>query len=279
MQMNTIKHLVILLISIVLWGCHKSSKDYYTEGLEYLSKGNVSEAKDAFKISIEKDKNNYNSFCQLGKIYYKDSLFDTATDYFVSANKLNPQDTSCIMYLGKCYYNQDKYDSAIYYLQQIQAKFPQNENCIYLLSLSYLNADNNLIASQFADTLLNIYPNDADYNWVKGSASFGLNKFDDSKYYFIRAIKLDSTIRDCYYYLSLSYNYLNQPDSALFYANKSFRRLNDYKSRFLLSSLFLLRLNNLNESRKEFDQLIDIIKSDIEADNESDNDNDNDNYE
>jgi tetratricopeptide (TPR) repeat protein len=270
-----IYYLIIAIFTLLLVGCQKSSYDYYKEGVEHLSKGNFDEARKSFKSSIEKDKNNYNSLYQLGKIFYKDSILDLATDYFLSANKLNPSDTSCIMYLSKCYYNQDKYDSAIYYLQQFQSRFPQNEKCIYLLSVSYLNSDSNLIASQLADILLKMRPNEASYNLVKGIASFSLNRYDLSKYYFLRTIELDSILPHSYFYLSLSYNYLNLPDSALIYAKKSFEQLKDYRSKVLIGSLYLVRLNNLNESFNEFDRLIDMVKSDNNLDNESDDENDN----
>ncbi|MHB8853603.1 MAG: tetratricopeptide repeat protein [Ignavibacteriaceae bacterium] len=228
-------HYLLTILLLLFLGCQKSSKDYYKDGMKYLSNDDTTLAIEAFRNSL----------------------------------KFNPADTSCIMYLGKCFYGQGNYDTAIYYFNQVYGLNKLNENCIYFLALSYLYLGNNLKASQLADTLLKFRPKEAEYYWVKGISNLRLKKYNESKDYLLSAIELDSTVSGGYFGLALSYNYLDKLDSALFYAKKSFDLQKDYKSRFLLGSIYLLRLNNLEGYSKELDKFIDAIMSDNAREDEN----------
>jgi len=226
----------LFIIPLMLLGCQRSSKDYYNDGIDYFSKNNTKDAIDAFNKSLE----------------------------------ISPNDTSCIMYLGKCFFKQENYPKAIYYFNKIYSSYPQKEDCIYSLALNYFYLGNGLKALQHADTLLKYNPNKPEYNVIKGRICIQLNKFEDSKKYLLKAIDLNPSDAYGFYSLALSYNYLNNPDSSIFYAKKYYEQKKDYLSRFLLASIYLLRANNREEANNEYTKLIDSIESDSHDNNDND---------
>jgi tetratricopeptide (TPR) repeat protein len=263
----------------MLSGCHKSSEDYYNDGLKYLSEGNNSDddAIEAFKNSIGKDKNYFNSYLQLGKIYFNEGNYKLAIENLDYAHRISPNDTSCLDYLGMSMFEQNNFSNAIFFFNQAIKYYPHNQYFLYQSASSYyFNADYSK-TSILCDTLIIINPQNSGYYLLKGRALIGLNKYDESKDYVFRAIELNPSIEYGYYCLALSYNYLNQLDSALYYAQKSFAQQKDFNSKFLLGSLYLLRTNNRPEYRKEFQYFIDYI--DTVRNNNTNENNQDDDYE
>ncbi len=210
---------------MLILGCQKSAQDYYNKGVEYLSNDYLDDAIEAFEKSY----------------------------------KINPNDTSCAMQLGKCYYQQNNYNKAINLFEKIYSSYPQKENCIYSLVECYLHSGNILKASQLADTLLKFNPEESEYYCIKGRTLLQGNNFYDSKEYLSKAILLNPTVTNGYFFLALSYSYLNNLDSAVFCAKESYALHQSYKSKFLLASLYLLKANKFELAKKEFNDIIDSV--------------------
>lgn len=133
-------------------------------GADYARLGNLSEAIDELKITLEYDADNVQAHYLLALIYSTLKLYDKAAlEYeailtsFVAAE---PKNLEIYGYLGQLYYSQKKYDKAIKQFEIILSLDSDNTDIMSLLGTLYLEQDNRQKAIELFSRAIKFNPED-----------------------------------------------------------------------------------------------------------------------
>lgn len=113
-------------------------KEYDKEDLQVLAKVNSSltkydDAEKYFKMALEKDSLDYDTYYEWGKSLYKAERFDDAVLKFQKSIDLGNPNNFAVLYVGFCYYSQKNYLEAVPHFQKVVDADPS-----FVLALEFL---------------------------------------------------------------------------------------------------------------------------------------------
>jgi len=101
------KFLLVFLALVFLLGAGNDSSKFVEKDVEYT--GEIEQAKKKLEKSIKIDSSDYESYYQLGCIYFRESKHRKAIKYLNRCLEINPEYGKAYFVLGRIYYdlNQD----------------------------------------------------------------------------------------------------------------------------------------------------------------------------
>ncbi len=109
-------------------------------GRTYDALGNTDKAVEYFRRAIRVDPTMFESYNNLGTIYFKAEDYKTASGLFITALRLKPQATAARFNLGLCYSRLGHYSEAAQELEQVINLAPKDVETYYELGLVYEKA-------------------------------------------------------------------------------------------------------------------------------------------
>lgn len=114
----------ILLVALLLFFRYRKDPNnasalYHNLAINLYNKGEIAQAKQALKTSINYNKANRDAYFFLGCILFDEKDYKNALDNLVLGGAKEINDASLVYVLGICYYHVDDFDNCIKYLERI----------------------------------------------------------------------------------------------------------------------------------------------------------------
>lgn len=213
----------------------KDGKYLYEMGISYLNSGNNAMAITYFQEAITKyDKPEvYNA---LALSYQLAGEIQKAEDTFKEGLKKYPDYPELLTNYGILLATQGRYNDAISYLEKAanHPSYTKKEIAYYNLGLIHLVQNKEeLFLSDMEKALMlnsnyiNPYISLGDYFFEKYKSSKNKEFLKRSRFYFSKAINLQSNDPVLYFKIGQVYNELNEKDLALFYLDKALKLSTD----------------------------------------------------
>ena len=141
--------------------------------------------------------------------------FDEAKNNFEQAVKISPKDATALFYLANCYDNLDRVvDAEKYYLKVLEVR--ENYTDAYKdLCIIYMKTNRELNAIELAKKAKTIVTNDYTFDYLIGTASIALKRYNDGIEYLEKALALNPSHFQIYNNLGTAYLLIGQRDKAI----------------------------------------------------------------
>ncbi|RLD37384.1 MAG: hypothetical protein DRI89_15245 [Bacteroidetes bacterium] len=93
----------------------RRARTAFGNGIQYYNKGEMDQAKEAFKLVLEYDPQNGKACYNLGKIYYGFNEKDIALAYYEDAVRCDDKDSASMVGAGLIFFEKGDYNSALEY--------------------------------------------------------------------------------------------------------------------------------------------------------------------
>ena len=123
-----------LLNQIILEDINKDYMSFFLLGTSYLNERNLELAEKNLKISIDQNKNYYNSNHNLGVTLQLKGNFNEALESFNKALELKPTNTGTLNHLAECYERVKSFEDAKKYYNKVLDFEPNNKIALKGLS-------------------------------------------------------------------------------------------------------------------------------------------------
>jgi tetratricopeptide (TPR) repeat protein len=115
------------------------------------------------KSTLSSNPKDLNALIQLGNLYYDDSKFQDAVDYYGKALEIDPQNVDVRTDRGSCYWSLGQADAAIGEFQKSLQVNPSHAQTLFNMGIVYLHGKNDLTEAKKAwEKLLATNPNYPD---------------------------------------------------------------------------------------------------------------------
>ncbi|MEI7473607.1 MAG: tetratricopeptide repeat protein [bacterium] len=160
---------------------------------------------------------------QQAVIFYDNSNYQRALDYFMSLNDKNLTD-DVLLLISNCFDSLGDEENAVAYLKKAVMINNKNPNLYYNLGVLYFNKDNYRLALLFFKQAVSINNkfSQADYNLA--NCYFNLNDYKNATKYYKKTILNDPKNLDAYYNISVSYGLIGKKKESKQY-NDSYNQL------------------------------------------------------
>jgi len=116
------------------------------------------------KSTLSSNPKDLSTLIQLGNLYYDDSKFQEAVDYYGKALEIDPQNVDVRTDRGSCYWSLGQADAAIREFQKSLQVNPTHAQTLFNLGIVYLHGKNDMAAAKGAwEKLLATNPNYPDH--------------------------------------------------------------------------------------------------------------------
>ncbi|HOL49557.1 MAG TPA: tetratricopeptide repeat protein, partial [bacterium] len=218
------KIILFLTATLLLAGCasvpletaRDTAKKFYIQGLLYETDGNLEDAFIMYKKALQQDSDSSFLFGKIGTILLKEKKFKEAEKAFLKAIALNKNEPENFLALGLTYYYMKSYGDAIKYFEKgLKIKdFPSYRMVLcdlYVLTNQY---DKALTSYKI---LIEKFPSNFLLHFNCGLLLVKMNKPEETKKYFLEAIKLQPAFEKSYVELASIYLQQNNTEDALKY--------------------------------------------------------------
>ena len=103
-----------------------------------------------FKSMLSSNAKDLNALIQLGNLYYDDSKFQEAVDYYGKALEIDPQNADVRTDRGTCYWSLGQADAAIGEFQKALQVNPSQAQTLFNLGIVYLHGKNDMTEAKKA---------------------------------------------------------------------------------------------------------------------------------
>jgi protein O-GlcNAc transferase len=226
-------------------------------GIIFSSQNNIFEAERCFKRAIDKDKNFFNAYYNLGCTFLKKKEYILAIDYFKRTINLNSDYIDAYINLANCFFASNKHQDAIKTLEEGLLIEPRNFEILNNLGIVYKKIQEYEISIKYFNKVLEINPSFfGAYNNI-GLVYHDLKKFDQAISFFNKAININNSFYDSYNNLALVYFDLNKLDVAIRMAEIAEKLESKSYSTFYILALIHEKNNDyfkaLQYAQKSFD--------------------------
>ncbi len=193
------------------------------EAKELYAKGFFGKATKVLYRETKKQPDYFNGYILLGYLNYDKQYFDQAALYFAKAIKIDPNHTGALFMRGTCFLKAAKYRLALTdYLQciRLDQNFYPAYNNIAVVRMLYQNVEETSLfdlhlAKQDLDAIINTddNPNNAML-FNMGFVYLLLWEFEQSIFYFDKAIDADMGYAKAWFYRGMAQYYIRQYPEA-----------------------------------------------------------------
>jgi protein O-GlcNAc transferase len=227
----------------------------FIQGLANLQSGNLSEAVNLFKKSLEIDKN-FDTYLLLGTVLAQLSKFQDAKVFLLQANAIDPNNQSCQFNLAKVFLELDLPEESLSYFQKVLKSSPTNFDAQIGVAICLSRLTRMDDALSYLDTIKNHFLSTPIFHLTKGEIFLKLKKFRESRESFVKAIDLASSFFPAFKFLGdlcfLEANY----DQALRHYDEALRLRPDYPEAWSNKGLTLHSLKQYDEALRHYDEAL-----------------------
>ena len=131
---HSFKKVIGLLNQIISEDYQKDHMSFFLLGTSYLYERNLKLAEKNLKISIDQNKNYYNSSHNLGVTFQLNGNFNEALKFFKKAHQLNSKNLGTLNHIAECYERLKFFDEAKKYYNKVVEFEPKNKIALKGLS-------------------------------------------------------------------------------------------------------------------------------------------------
>ncbi|MCX8059236.1 MAG: tetratricopeptide repeat protein [Spirochaetes bacterium] len=206
------------------------------------------------------------SYVLLGKIYYKNGLYDKSIDSFSKALSYDPNNIDAMEGMVLNYIALKDEEKAKNYIEKLYKADPKNFIANKYLGKMALDAKNYNQALAHIETAYKVNPDDKEniINYLK--ALYSLNKFNEVISLAQNSLKKEPKYVDEYLFLSLSYWKIGQGNNSISTFNEGLKSNNYYDETYKYKYFYnygkvLADLKKFNEAEEMFKKSIEINNS------------------
>jgi tetratricopeptide (TPR) repeat protein len=221
---------------------------------------------EAYKKSIEFDRNFADGYLELGRLYYFNENYPNALEAFTKYAELKPGSIEGETYTAKTLYGQKKYDEALQKLDEIVAKNPDADLSSAYKYMAYVYHDK----EQFDKSLeyfAKVNPEIIDFEDHIMLAKIYAGKKDYANAYknIDEAIEHDSTDDNTYYHLGIIQFGEKNYAAAIASFDKSISLGSQQIATYVYKGLSLYSLQKYDDAIKEFNTAISLDNGFVQA--------------
>ena len=151
----------------------------------------------------------------MGLVNVNLGLFKDAKNNFEKVVKISPKDATALFYLASCYDNLNQIiDAEKYYLKVLEIR--ENYVDAYKdLCIVYMKTNRELNAIELAKKAKSVAPGDYTFDYLIGTASITLKRYNDGIEYLEKALALNPSHFQIYNNLGTAYLMIGQRDKAI----------------------------------------------------------------
>lgn len=138
----------------------ESSEANFLKALESVRAGKDAEAIKLFDAMLAADKNDYESWTELGNIYFKRNIASNAEAAYYKAIELKRDYFTALINLGKLYFSLKRFDDAVLVLSNAAKSNPESADAHHFLGESYLQLKKGSLAVPELTSALKIAPDE-----------------------------------------------------------------------------------------------------------------------
>ena len=145
--------MIFIIITIFLFGCEKTSKDYYSDGLQKIESKEYSEAIELFSKAIEADSTNIEAYLARGEYGWREKSMNRSKDLSKYIESVLPKLANALIGRGMMRRINTEYDKSISDFELAYKLTPENVQP-YSFKIEALNAKgDSTIANEFFESL------------------------------------------------------------------------------------------------------------------------------
>ena len=194
----------------------------------------------------------------LGNLFYGRSLFGLAWDEYRKAEEVDPYNIVILLRLARTagYMNRDSL--SVEYYERILELEPYNKEAIGSLGWMYFKVHRLADGERLLKSALEYFGDDADFSMTLGTVYSDMYRYDDSKYWYNKAITLGEAIGDrmftavAWYNLSILESRFFRYELCMDATNSSLNIQNRASGRLARGELYMRQLE-LEKAQKEYD--------------------------
>jgi tetratricopeptide (TPR) repeat protein len=194
---NADKAVEYYMDSLKLW--NHEYETHFMLSQAYYVMNNLVRSEDELKESLKFNPYHWNSLENLGVLYLsryekeknnpdKENLLDTAYEYFVKANRINPN--SSLYNLGISYYYRKDYAKAVEYFEREAKVYPDNRDAYYFAGLCYLSMKDNVKCESLLRKALELAPSNIRYLITMSDVLYKNGKYEEAYDTVLKAEKI-----------------------------------------------------------------------------------------
>ena len=251
--------LIVFLLPLLVIGQNKyplAAKKLFKQAQTEYKKGNTDEALKLYSNCVQTEPTFSEAYLNMSIIEYNNKSYKKALEHSKQALKYNKVQASIYSQVGKSYFMTGDYDSSTYYLDRAIMFGANSETDYYFLATSENKNHNHDKAINYINKSIEKNNSKAQYYMVRGDANFGLEKFEEAKNDFEKALSLDPNNNTIYKSLANVYIKLGESDKALQNIEKGISSaLGDEKVNFLiLKGNYYHQIGDLDNAEKSFNE-------------------------
>jgi len=262
------KTLLLIFLLVLITGSQPRAQDNDNEDLisadDLFKQASSADYSENWDRAIELYKEGGNLFPDdarfpwaLGNLYYGRSLFSLAWDEYRKVEYITPDSPSILTRLARTagYMNRDTV-SVDYYERALEID-PYNREAIGSLGWMYFKVHRLTDGEKLLRSAIEHFGEDADFSMTLGTIYSDMYHYDDSKYWYNKAITLGDNLGDrlftaiAWYNLSILESHYYRYDLCMDATNASLGIQNRASGRLALGELYMRRLE-LEKSQKEY---------------------------
>ncbi|MDR1868687.1 MAG: tetratricopeptide repeat protein [Treponema sp.] len=202
----------------------------------------------------------------LGNLYYGRSLFGLAWDEYQKTQAITPDNPTVLNRLARTagYMNRDTV--SVDYYEQVLELEPHNREAIGSLGWMYFKVHRLADGEKLLKSAIEHFGEDADFSMTLGTVYSDMYRYDESKYWYNKAISMGEYLGDrvftaiAWYNLSILESHFYSYDFCMNAVNNSLNIQNRASGRLALGEIYMRRLE-LEKSQREYNTAYGIDTS------------------
>ncbi len=189
------------------------SDAYYNLGSAYMRLNDLESAASQYEESIRINPKNFNALKGLGFVCYEKGNLNKAAKYFRDALNINPKDSSSLLKLATIHRRLKENDKALSYLNEALECNPNSYKVYVSMGVTYDALGDIDKSIECFKKALELKEDALTYSYL-GIAYMKKNNFQEAESYFLKAEKINPTLKEALFNLGLLYFNNSEFDKA-----------------------------------------------------------------
>lgn len=238
--------------------------DYLQNGINYLEEGYYEDALGQFFEALYENENSEINY-YIGHTYLLTEEYMKAVSYLSTSINLDPENAKAYRDRGIAKYNQSYYDEAIKDLYFSTEFAPEDPLTYYNIAMSYEAQEKYEVALQSAETALKYDSTNIDYWFKAGDLAFDTENYKLACLYYKSLLTIDPIYKYALLNLGLSYDNLDEKDSAIYYYDKVLNLFPDYALAYNNKAYVFKKTGEYKEAMNLYNKAIELDPKMINA--------------
>lgn len=210
----------------------KSIKEVCLLATQQFSKGNYQKALELYEVALKLDKNNYEIYLGISKVYLATNLHQKALEMLEKAIAINPNSIELYSCIATVYEQFNNWQEAIKTYLKIIAIDPAHVTAYTALGIIYKDMELLQDALQAFQSVIKLRPNESLSYCYLGDIYKELGMLEDAITQYKQAINLDPDDEAAYYDIGITYYKLGFYKEAIEAYNQVLSKSNIYSDQY-----------------------------------------------